>query len=366
MRLKRKLTIGVGLTALALVTGACASSNGAGTTSARKDLVMFTITGSNVYGANQIKGAQEEAKELGYNLKVFQNSFSQPEQDQQVQQYLASGAKPAAVIFWPWIADAAVNDVRQLSQVAPVIQITQEPNAQSWPYVKAYSGANQVLIGQTAGQMMLEARKAARSEGVKLHSAEGNLLVFQHPEGEKTGVERWKGFTQATQSDQFNVLGTVYGANDPDTGYKIGSEVIPKYISKGIDFLYVSNQQAANGIIRALKENRLQPGRDLKIVSSDCSGSLDAVKNGETFGTGLQPAAIEGRLAVITAAKYIATGKTVGDVKQLDVTRNQPKVDLNSPPAKFNYMPHAPATGKQGVADANIWGYTADQICASN
>ena len=56
-----------------------------------KDLVMFTMTASNVYGANQISGAKQEAEELGYKLTVFQNNFSQPEQDQQVQQYIASG-----------------------------------------------------------------------------------------------------------------------------------------------------------------------------------------------------------------------------------------------------------------------------------
>lgn len=115
------------------------------------DMVMFTITATNVYGANQIKGAQDEAANLNYKLTVYQNSFSQPEQDQQVQQLIASGMKPAAIIWWPWIADAAVNSVRQLSELAPVIQITQEPNEQMLPFVKAYSGANQQLIGRTLG-----------------------------------------------------------------------------------------------------------------------------------------------------------------------------------------------------------------------
>ena len=194
--------------------------------------------------------------------------------------------------------------------------ITQEPNEQSTEFVKAYAGANQQLIGRVAGDMMLKAREAARKEGVKLHSKEGNLLVFQHPEGEKTGVERWKGFEEATKGEPFNVLGTEYGANDPETGYEKGNQVIPRFKGKGIDFLYVSNQQAANGIIRALKENGIKPGKDVKIVSSDCSGSLEAVKNGETFGTGLQSGAIEGSLGVATAARYIATKKVEGDVQQ--------------------------------------------------
>jgi ABC-type sugar transport system substrate-binding protein len=346
--------------------GGAAAESSEGTGSLQgdgKELVLFTMTASNVYGANQIAGAQKAADELGYELKVFQNNFSQPEQDQQVQQYVATGAKPAAALIFPWVADAAINAIRQLDRVAPVIMITQEPNEQTQPFTKAYAGANQQLIGRVAGEMLLEARKEARDEGVKLHSKEGNLLVFQHPEGEKTGVERWKGFEEVTGDEPFNVLGTEYGANDPETGYEKGSQVIPRFKDKGIDFLYVSNQQAANGIIRALKENGIKPGKDVKIVSSDCSGSLEAVENGETFGTGLQSGAIEGYLGVVTAARYIASGKVEGDMQQFEAEPEAPEFEA-TPPAQLNYMPHAAAIGPDGIGDTQIWGYSAEEICA--
>jgi ABC-type sugar transport system substrate-binding protein len=162
------------------------------------------------------------------------------------------------------------------------------------------------------------------------------------------------------------VLHTEYGANDPDTGYKFGSQVIPKWKSKGIDFIYVSNQQAANGVIRALKENGLNPGKDVYIVSSDCSGSLTAVRTGETFGTGLQPAAIEGTVAVRTALEYVTTQKVKDGVYQYPSSKTPPPFSANTVPSKYNYMPHAPAIGKAGVDSARLWGYTADQICASS
>jgi ABC-type sugar transport system substrate-binding protein len=359
----RPIVAVLGASVLALASSAVSRAEGTGSVNGGgKELIMFTITASNVYGANQIKGAQTEAEKLGYKLTVFQNNFSQPEQDQQVQQLVASGAKPAAIIFWPWVADAAINDVRLLSRLAPVIQLTQEPNEKSWPFVKAYSGANQILIGETLGRMMLQARAAARAAGMQLKSPGGNLLVFQHPEGEKTGSERMKGFLKVTEKEPFNIIHIEYGPNSPETGYEIGSQVIPKYKGQ-FDFLFVSNQQAANGIIRALKENSIAPGKDVYIVSGDCSGTLDAVKNGETFGTGIQPAAVEGALAVRTAAKFIANGKIEGDVKQLNVEESAPAID-SSPPAKYNYMPHAPAIGADGVAKTRIWGYSADGICA--
>jgi ABC-type sugar transport system substrate-binding protein len=346
-------------------TNSTSSGGGSGSKSLQgngKELALFTMTASNVYGANQIAGAKKMAKQLGFKLKVYQNNFSQPQQDQQVQQYVASGAKPAASIIFPWVADAAVNSIRQLSRLGPVINITQEPNEKQAPYVKAYAGANQQLIGQVAAEMLLKAREQAKKNGMKFHNPKGNLYVFQHPEGEKTGVERWKGFTRATASAPFNVIGTTYGANSPETGYQIGSQVVPKIKGK-VDFLYVSNQQAANGIIRALKENGIKPGKDVMIVSSDCSGSLEAVENGETFGTGLQSGAIEGLLGVVTAAQYIAAGKTQGNVQQYKVSPTQPKFGMK-PPAKLNYMPHAAAIGKEGINKTKIWGYSAQQICA--
>ena len=344
--------------------GEAASEEGGGSIQGDGDeIVMFTMTSSNVYGANQIAGAKQEAEELGYELKVYENTFSQPEQDQQVQQYIASGAQPAAIIWWPWIRDAGLNSVRQLARLAPVVQMTQPPDEPSQPHVTAYAGANQTLIGETLGEMMLQAREEARKSGAKFKSPGGNLLVFQHPEGEFTGTARFAAFEDVTADEPFNVIHTEYGANDPETGYEKGSQVIPRFKGE-FDFLFISNQQAANGIIRALKENGITPGKDAWLVSGDCSGSLEAVKNGETFGTGIQPAGVEGRLAVRTAAKLIANdGNTEGEEEQYEVEAEAPEVTPD-PPAKFNYMPHAPAVGAQGIEETRIWGLTADEICA--
>ncbi|MFN8221648.1 MAG: substrate-binding domain-containing protein [Gaiellales bacterium] len=351
---------------VATIVAAFAASSSATSSkpAASKDLVAFVMTSTNVYGANQIKGMKQEAARLGYKIKVYEHMFSQPQQDQQVQQYLATGAKPAAVIYWPWIAASGVNSARLLSQRAPVIQMTQEPFPKAWPYVKAYAGANQVLIGETAGKMLMDARAAAKKAGAKFKSKNGSLLVFQHPQGEFTGTARWAGLTKVTKGAPFKTIHTEYGANDPDTGYKLGSQVIPKYKGQ-FDFVYVSNQQAANGIIRAMKENGIKPGKDVWIVSSDCSGSLTAVKTGETFGTGLQPAAIEGTVAVRTAIQFLTTGKVKPGKYQYPATKSPPPFNAKVVPSKYNYMPHAPAEGPAGIKSARVWGYTADQICAA-
>ena len=43
---------------------------------------------------------------------------------------------------------------------------------------------------------------------MQFKSEDGNLLVFQHPEGEKTGTERMKGFMEVTKDAPFNIIHT--------------------------------------------------------------------------------------------------------------------------------------------------------------
>ena len=53
-----------------------------------------------------------------------------------------------------------------------------------------------------------------------------------------------------------------------------------------------------------------------------------------------------------------------GQSVTVEVEPEKPPIDPG-PPAKYNYMPHAPAIGAEGVANTKIWGYNADEICAS-
>jgi ribose transport system substrate-binding protein len=72
-----------------------------GVDTSNKALVMFMPSTANVYLAAAADAARAEATRDGYTLTVIENNFDQVEQDQQVQQYLASGGKPAAFLWWP-------------------------------------------------------------------------------------------------------------------------------------------------------------------------------------------------------------------------------------------------------------------------
>ena len=49
-------------------------------------------------------------------------------------------------------------------------------------------------------------------------------------------------------------------------------------------------------------------------------------------------------------------------MQQSKAEPEQPETEA-TPPAKLNYMPHAAAIGAKGI-NTQIWGYTAEEICA--
>ena len=47
-------------------------------------------------------------------------------------------------------------------------------------------------------------------------------------------------------------------------------------------------------------------------------------------------------------------------MQQFEAEPEQPEIEP-TPPAKLNYMPHAPAIGAEGHRNTKIWGYTAER-----
>src|SRR6188472_3267508 len=160
----------IGLAVLAVAgIAAGAASVGSGAPNGKGLIIMFGPASSNNYVAQLFKGAMEEAKAQGYDLKIIQNNFDQPTEDNQVQQQLASGEKPLAYGWWPSDNKAGIGSQRALAQSGvPVFMVNQLPIAGTEKYWVAYAGVNDVYNGFVAGQMILKARAALVKGGHKL------------------------------------------------------------------------------------------------------------------------------------------------------------------------------------------------------
>ena len=141
-------------------------------------IVSFNGPAGEAYVGRFIKGIKETAALKGFDIKVYENQYNQAEQDQQVQQVLATGQLPDVFIWWPSDAVAGLGSLRALAKTGiPVLKINQLPNEQDKQYIFGYAGPDDRLRARNAGYMMREAAAAKKAAG----GTGFNVLALSYP-----------------------------------------------------------------------------------------------------------------------------------------------------------------------------------------
>lgn len=324
-------------------------------------IICFMPTTVNNYIAEWARGADQEAERLGYDLVRFENNFKQEEQDVQVQQQIASNAKPAFYIWWPTDNAGGLASLKALAETGvPVIQANQLPIPGYDELWVAYAGVDDKLNGRVSGEMMIEARDKLKAGGHEMNSPGGNCLVITFPVGYQAGADRVEAFKEAIGGTGINVLDQQPAGFDETTGYNVGAQLITANRAKGIDLFYANNDALALGVIHALEEAGYHPGKDIMVVGGTCHGNLDALREEKQYGTGLQGALLEGIFTVQTVHKYIAAGKTEGDVYRAPADPNSIP-ETTGVPARFNFIPNPPVRSGE-IDTVKLWGYKFDEL----
>ncbi len=373
------VAIGVVTLALTACGGGSSSSSGGSTggggggSSASKEVIAFTPTNENPHVAKYNKVLEETFAKEGYKLKVYTNNFEQHEEDQQVEQVLATGAEPSAFIYWPSDNEASIASVRKISKVAPVVQVNSKVLPEAEPYVAAYSGVGDTASGETTGKMAMEMRETFEERGLKPSTPGVNAMIVTIGGGFAAGIDRVAGFETATESDPFNIVETVESGSTPEEAYKAVSQVLPRLGSEKVEYIIAIDDELAAGTIEALKEGGYKPGTDVGVVSGACSEGGKDFESGALYATILQPPEFEATVTVQTVVGVINNGGEAGPKEEFTPplsTDSEPKIP--QPPAQRNYIPLKPLVGGQGSAAKNkavfdetlVWGIPANELCA--
>ena len=319
-------------------------------------VVVFMPPGTDRYLAQWQVGARAKAKDLGFDIRIVENSRDQTEQDSQVQQEIASGEKVAGYIWWPFVNAAGIGSLRAMSQTgAPVITTNQYPIKGTEKFWVAYAGVNDFFNGRVAAQMLLKA--CEQSTTVKC----GKGMIFTFPAGYSAGADRVKGFQEAAPN--LKTIETVdTNGFMAQEGYKVASQVIPAHKGE-VTWFYTENDDLATGVIQAAKDNGLHPGQDLLIVGGTCHGDTSHLLARELVGTGVQAAYLEGWQSVQTLYKYLHTGKVEAGEIYLPADPDHPPSDEGSP-HKYNFIPNPPLGNTQAELDKfRLWGYAFKDLC---
>ncbi|MCO4239522.1 sugar ABC transporter substrate-binding protein [Pseudarthrobacter sp. MDT3-28] len=325
-------------------------------------LKVFMPSTSNVYLAAASQSIKDEAKSLNYTVNIVENNWDQTEQDQQVQEWLATGERAAAVLMWPAGAAAATNSIRLLSAQAPVIQFNNLVTPEASKYVKAYAGVSDTGIGKEAALNALAAVEKLKAEGVKFHGPDGkpNVVEIRFTAGYAAGDDREKAFAEATPG-AFNVLAVEPTPTvDAQGGFKAASQVIPRFLGQGIDIVYAHSNDVANGVVQALEQNGLKPGKDVILITGTSSGDMTNLRSGKIWSATLQSPVIEGALVVRTAAQYIATGQVQPGEVTIESSSNKPELKVEAPHTA-TYMMNPQVTAENNDS-FDIWGLSFDKL----
>ena len=366
-----KKAVGLAVVAgLALTMTACSSGAatpvadtavaGSGTLEGNGALLkIFMPSTSNVYLAAAAKAAEAQAKELGFTTSIVENNWDQTEQDQQVQEWIASGEEAAAVLLWPVSAANATATIRSLSEVAPVLQWNQLIDPAAEDFIKiGYAGVSDLGIGDQAGKDTLAQIEKLTAEGYEFHGPGGlpNVLEIQLGSGDySAGVDRDTAF-QEVVAGKINFLG-VEGAADFDAqgGYTAASTAIPKFLSEGIDIIYVQTNDMGNGVVQAAEQNGLKPGEDVFLMTGTSSGSMANLKSGKITTAVLQSPVIEGTLIVNIVAQYLAMGESVAGDVTIASDEAKPELTLTAPSRVSKMM--NPSVTADNIDTFKIWGW---------
>jgi ABC-type sugar transport system substrate-binding protein len=355
---------------LALGITACSSGTASNSTTAAGTgtlngkgalVVVFMPSTSNVYLKADADALTKEAATLNYKVKVIENNFDQNQEDQQVQQFLATGQKAAAFLYWPATDEAGINSSRLLSQKAPVVQFNQAVLPKAEKYVKAYAGVSDIGIGATAGKEAVKSLAEDKKNGRKyLGGAKPNLISITFPTGYQAGIDRQSSFEKEVGSS-FNSLDSEPAPTvDAQGGFTVASQIIPKFKDKGIDYIYAHSNNVAVGVIKALQQNGLTPGKDVTVIAGDFSGDKQPLKAGQIYSAVVQSPAIEGALAMDTVAKYLATGKVINGTQNVPGDAVKPKLKVEAP-YKVTIMPNPPIQ-PSNFNSFKIWGLGINQL----
>jgi ABC-type sugar transport system substrate-binding protein len=318
-------------------------------------MVVFMPPGTDNYLAQWQKGARAKAKDLGYDIKIIESSRDQAEQDSQVQQEIASGEKVSGYIWWPYVNAAGTGSLRALSKTGvPVVFTNQYPIAGTEKFWTAYAGVNDFLNAETAAKALLKA--CADSKTVKCDKG----LIITFPAGYSAGSDRVKAFKKATPN--LHVIEEHDAGFMAQEGYKTASQIIPAHKSE-ITWVYTENDSLAEGVIQALKENGLHPGKDVLVVGGTCHGDTTNLLSGEIVGTGIQAAFLEGWSSVQSTYKALKTGKVLDGETYLPADADKTPSD-DGDAHRFNFIPNPWVGNTQADLDSfKLWGYSFKELC---
>lgn len=237
-------------------------------------------------------GAEEAAEELGVTI-TFDGPASETEVDAQLQMLQSAiDRKPDAIGYAALDPEACV----------PALDAAK---AAGIPVVEFDAGCDSdvpLTISKTDG---VAAGAVAAEHMGELMGGKGEVAIVGHSQINSTGVERRDGFLEKMEADfpDIKIVDIQYGDGDHLKSADIAKAMIAA--NPDLTGLYGTNEGSAIGIVNAVNELGLEPGKFVIVGFDSGQAQIDAIKSGVMTGAITQDPIGIGRSTVESAVKAI-------------------------------------------------------------
>jgi ribose transport system substrate-binding protein len=263
-------------------------------------VAVATRNFNNPYWAALRDGALAEGKRMGLEVNV-QAGVSETDaagenqkiSTQVVQNYSCYAAVPvnATNIITPLLP--ASRDGKPVINLDTKIDVAAAK--ESGLKVTSFIGSDNVQAGEIAGKGLLKAI-----------GGPGEVLILKGIPGEQNGINRIKGFTEATRG-KLEIVGSQVANYEQSEGLNAAEALLKA--NPNVKGIFAANDTMALGAAQAVRNADLT-GK-VKVIGVDgIEQALAAVKSGKLEGTVTQYPYVEGQLAV-EACQALALGKKI-------------------------------------------------------
>ncbi|HEY8301474.1 MAG TPA: ABC transporter substrate-binding protein [Jatrophihabitans sp.] len=212
---------------------------------------------SNPFRATETSSITSEAKTLGIKLIQRNANANVPQQNTDIEDMIAQGAK--VLIVAPENSDGLAPAFAQAkAKHIPILTIDRT----------VQGSACQDFIGFIGSDFLGQAKIAADDLGQSM-GGKGSVAVLQGTSGNNVATDRTNGFNQEMKAKYPNIkIVASQTANfDQATGQKVMEQILQS--NSGIGGVYAENDTMALGAIEAMRSAGKAPGKDIKVVAID-------------------------------------------------------------------------------------------------
>ena len=302
MRISKKVAVIAAAAAAALVLASCSSSSSSSaatsTTGSTHKLYIALVSKGFQHQFWQAvkKGAETKAQELGVRI-TFEGPAAETEVDAQLQMFQAAIDKKPDAIGYAALDPKACIPLMDAAKAAKI------------PVVQFDASCDSTYPLSIAKTDSLGAGALAADHMATLIGSKGEVAIISHSQINSTGVQRRDGFVNEMKAKYpgIKIVDIQYGDGDHLKSADIAKAMIAAHPKlKG---LYGTNEGSAIGIVDAVGELGLKPGKLVVVGFDSGQAQIDAINNGTMAGAITQNPIGIGE-ATVQAAFDAIKGKT--------------------------------------------------------